>query len=97
MAFAVGSIMGGIFAVYGADLATIYSNDPEVIYYAARRMAIVCPFYCISGMVDCLTGLLRGLGQAFITLCIMIFTVCVLRVVYIYTFFEVTYEKETSF
>ena len=57
----------GLLAVLGQNvLLGIYSSEPEVLAYGARRLRIICSTYFICGMMDCMVGSLRGLGYSVI-------------------------------
>jgi len=90
--FSIGLIMGGLFNLFGSQLLSLYvsSSDPNhaaVIATGMVRLRILGLSYCLCGLMDTLTGLLRGLGKSWTSLIISIFGACVFRVVWIYTIF----------
>ena len=86
----VGSLIGILFYGFAEQLLSIYITDSmEAIAYGVERMAFICLTYFICGMMDTLTGALRGLGASMAPMIISILGVCVFRVGWIYTIFQV--------
>jgi len=54
-----------------------------------ERLAIVCSTYALCGMMDAMVGSLRGLGYAVMPMIVSLLGVCVLRLVWIATIFQV--------
>ncbi len=101
MCLAVDAVIGlglgiGVFA-FGPELLSIYSSDPEVIEYGMIRLAGVCLPYFLCGLMDCTVGSLRGMGYSVLPTVITLISVCVLRVVWIYTVFEVSHTLFTLY
>jgi Na+-driven multidrug efflux pump len=61
----------------------------EAISYGVTRMGFICLTYFICGLMDSLTGGLRGLGASMAPMVICILGVCVFRVGWIYTIFQI--------
>lgn len=92
--FSIGLIMGSVFNLLGPQLLSLYvsSSDPNyaaVVSTGLVRMRIVGMSYCLCGLMDTCTGLLRGLGKSWTPLIISTLGACVFRVVWIYTVFAV--------
>ncbi len=59
----VGVILGTICTMFAKQLLGIYIIDsPQAIEIGVRRMTIVCAFYFLLGVMEVLTGALRGIG-----------------------------------
>ncbi|MGN0477998.1 MAG: MATE family efflux transporter, partial [Hominenteromicrobium sp.] len=56
----VGVVMGGGAYLFGANLLSIYTSDPEVVQFGLERMLFVCLPYFLCGIMDTLVGSLRG-------------------------------------
>ena len=84
----IGLVLGGGAYLAGDWLLRIYSNDPAVIDYGKGRMLMICAPYLTCGVMNVLVGAMRGLGSSITPMVCSIFGVCVLRVVWIYTIFE---------
>ena len=88
--FVVGLGVGLLFYTFAEQLLSIYITDSaEAISYGVIRMGFICLTYFTCGMMDSLTGALRGLGASMVPMVICILGVCVFRVAWIYTIFQV--------
>ncbi|MCR5256100.1 MAG: MATE family efflux transporter [Acetatifactor sp.] len=85
--FFVGCIMGFMAYYFRNGLVSIYSTDPEVIFYGAKRLSIICSTYFLCGMMDVAVGLIRGMGYSLMPMFVSLLGSCVFRIVYIYTYF----------
>ena len=91
--FSIGLLMGSLFNLLGPQLLSLYvsRSDPNfdaVIATGMYRMRIIGMSYCLCGLMDTCTGLLRGLGKSWTPLIISSLGACVFRVVWIYTIFS---------
>lgn len=85
---AVLGILAGAAAYLAAKpLLGIYTSDPEVIAYGKTRILAICVPYFTCGIMNVFVGGMRGLGSSMVPMVNTIFSVCVLRVVWIYTVF----------
>ena len=86
----LGIITGGLMYLFAGQLLPIYITDSqEAISYGILRMSYVCVFYFLLGLMDVTTGVLRGLGSSLVPMVISIMGVCVLRIGWIATIFQV--------
>ncbi len=85
-----GFILGGLTYIFGDTLLSIYITDnPQAITYGLMRISIICTPYFLCGIMDTITGAIRGMGSSFTTMIITVFGTCVLRITWIYTIFAV--------
>ncbi len=83
-------LFGGLLeTVFAEPLASLMSEDPEVISYAVLRLRQMASFYFICGMMDTMSNVLRGLGKSSLAMFISIFGTCVLRVLWLNTVFQI--------
>lgn len=86
----VGLVLGSLAYMFGPTLLSIYITDSaDAISYGMIRLAYICLPYFVCGLMDVTTGALRGIGASFVPMLISILGVCGLRVVWIYTIFQV--------
>ena len=80
----------GILAYsFGPQLLSIYITDsPQAITYGMIRMAYISLPYFLCAIMDITTGALRGLGASLTPMLISILGVCGLRILWIYTVFQ---------
>jgi len=85
-----GILIGGTAYLFAPWLLQIYITDStQAIADGILRMSFVCLPYFVCGMMDATTGSLRGLGSSVLPMIISIMGACVLRVVWIYTIFQI--------
>ena len=76
-----GLLVGGTCVLFSRQLLGFYITDSaEALNYGARRMVLSCMPYFLCGIMEVLTGALRGLGYSAITAISSFFGACVFRV-----------------
>ena len=80
---AIGLIMGNGAFFFGKQILGFYSSDPQVVSYGLQRMAVICTFYCICGIMDVFVGSIRGLGYAVMPMIVSLLGACAFRVIWI--------------
>ena len=71
-------------------LLSIYITDSqEAIQYGLIRFNYIALPYFVCGLMDVSTGSLRGLGASFTPMMLSILGVCGIRIVWIYTIFQI--------
>lgn len=89
MVTVVGLTLGVTTRIFGNSLLSIYITDsPEAILYGIIRMNYIGLPYFLCGLMDTTTGAMRGMGVSLIPTVIMVLGVCVFRIVWIYTIFQ---------
>lgn len=86
-AAAAGLIFGNIAYLFGPFLLGIYDPRPEIIEPGLIRMSLVCCFYFLCGLMDCIVGAIRGMGYAVAPTIVSLVGVCGIRLVWIFTGF----------
>jgi len=84
-----GVVLGGTATLLGRQLLHIYSRTEAVIEAGMRRLVIICSPYALCGIMDVLVGSLRGLGYSVMPMLVSLLGVCILRLVWISTIFQV--------
>lgn len=84
----VGLVLGLLTFILAEPLMSIYTNDPAVIAVGVDRIFVFGLTYFIAGMMDVMSGTLRGLGHSFVPMLVSLIGVCGFRVVWIYTVFQ---------
>lgn len=89
----VGVVLGvGAFAASGVLLSIYAPGRDEVIAYGIVRMSVVCTTYFTCGIMDVLSGFLRGMGYSLSSMLITLGCVCGLRILWIYTVFAINHD-----
>ena len=86
-AFSFGVVFGVLSCVFGAQLLSLYSTDPAVIQVGLNRMYIVCGPYFLCGIMDVMTGVLRGIGYSLLPMIVSLMGACVFRIFWVMTAF----------
>jgi len=86
---AVGLILGIAAVIAAKPLLSIYITDSaEALKYGIVRLQYICMTYFLCGIMDVMTGMLRGIGSSFAPMIISILGVCGMRICWIYTIFR---------
>lgn len=86
----VGWVMSTLIYGLARPLLGIYIIDStEAIKYGVIRMTYVCLPYFMCGVMDTITGSLRGLGYSTLPMLISMFGVVAFRIVWLMTIFKV--------
>lgn len=81
----VGLLMGVGVWFFGSELLRIYTTSQEVVNAGLVRLSYVCLPYALCGMMDVMTGSLRGIGYSVTPMLVSILGICVFRVAWIAT------------
>ena len=83
----IGAILGGLAVLFGRQLLSIYTSDPQVLPYGIDRIHVVCLTYLLCGLMDVACGVVRGMGAAVTPTVVSLTGACGLRIVWIFTMF----------
>ena len=88
----IGVIMGQIILMFGEQIVGIYvdATDPNrelVIKHSLEVMRLILNIYFLCGIMECLSGMLRGIGNSLAPMIISVGGVCGLRIIWIFVFF----------
>ena len=84
-----GTLLGNLVVFFGNDLLQIYSNNPEVIAAGMVRLHYISMIYALCGIMDVMVGALRGIGYSIMPMIVSIVGVCVLRLIWLATVFQI--------
>lgn len=100
----IGGLVAGILCyVLREPLLSIFlkveegGNAALAASYGEMRLLYICAPYYVCGVMDVLSGLLRGMGYSTVPMIITVGGVCGLRLVWIYTVFAVFHTPEILF
>ncbi|MDP4089370.1 MAG: MATE family efflux transporter, partial [Bacillota bacterium] len=80
-------ILGGTILLFGRPLLGIYTSDPEVIKLGMLRMDIMMAAFFTCGTMNVYPGLTRGMGYSILPMLCTLVGACLLRIVWLATFF----------
>lgn len=85
---AVGITAGGLARLFGHPLLSVYiSDEPDAFRYGLIRLSYVCLPYFLCGIMDVMSGTLRGMGASLVPMILTVCGICGFRLVWIYTIF----------
>lgn len=83
-------IVATIILALGPTLLSIYIPDsPEAVAWGMVRLTCLCYPFVFGGWLDISTGALRGMGASFSPMVISVLGICGLRILWIYTVFQI--------
>ena len=69
--------------IFGTQIMSLYSNDMEAIQIGLERLYFFCTCYFMCGMMDVMTGHLRGIGYSVVPMIVSMCGICVFRVIWV--------------
>ncbi len=89
-----GLLVAGIELIFVRQLASVFVDTslPEaglIIDAAVERMRLMLATYVLCGIMDVLTGYLRGVGYSLIPMFTCVFGVCAIRVMWVFFIFPI--------
>ena len=84
-----GLVIGGLCLVFSNQLLSIYVNEPDPVVHdqvfsaGILRIELIATTYFLCGIMEVLSGLMRGMGKPLIPMVVSILGSCVLRIVWI--------------
>ncbi len=92
-----GMLLGGLAYVFGNELLSVYTDSEAVVEAGFIRMMYVSLPYFLCGMMDVMVGGLRGLGYAILPMIVSLVGACGLRLLWIFTFFQLPRFHEAQY
>lgn len=86
-AVAAGLLVGYTALIFGPQLLSLYNGDPEVIEMGMVRMRVICTTHFMCGVMDVLSGAMRGMGYSIVPTIVSLSGACGLRLLWIFTVF----------
>lgn len=83
-----GIVLGGLTSVFAEPLLHIYTDNSEAIHYGAMRIYMVGIPYFICGLMDVMSGHIRGMGFSLMPTVVSLVGACGLRIVWVLTIFQ---------
>lgn len=93
----VGLILGNLAYYFASPLLGIYTDSSAAVAAGTLRLFWVCCPYFLCGIMDTLTGGLRGLGRSTVPMIVSLIGACVTRLVWIATYFQLHKTEDVLF
>ncbi len=78
-----GVVLGLLSCVFVRPLLSLFSSDPEVIEAGILRIYTVNGPYALCGVMDVMTGVMRGIGYSTLPMLVSLMGACVFRILWI--------------
>lgn len=85
--FATWILLSGAILLFGRSLLAIYTSDPEVVDLGMLRMNVMMVAYFTCGTMNVYPGLTRGMGHSVLPMLCTLIGACLMRIVWLATFF----------
>ena len=85
----VGLVLGLTALFFGPSLLGFYSSSEDVLEAGMLRLSVILLTYFTCGMMDCMASAIRGVGHSVMPMIVTLVGACGLRMVYIFTFFQI--------
>ena len=96
-AVVTGVVIGGFAVYFGTFLLGLYTGDASAVSAGLIRLRTVGIPYALCGLMDVMTGALRGLGSSFVPAVISLLGACGLRLAWIATLFQMPEHHTFTF
>ncbi|MBE5920240.1 MAG: MATE family efflux transporter [Pseudobutyrivibrio ruminis] len=93
----VGLILGNLAYYFASPLLGIYTDSSAAVAAGTLRLFWVCCPYFLCGIMDTLTGGLRGLGRSTVPMIVSLIGACATRLVWIATYFQLHKTEDVLF
>jgi putative efflux protein, MATE family len=85
--FATWIVLGGLTMLFSRPLLSIFTSDPEVIRLGMVRINVMMIAYFTCGIMNVFPGLTRGMGFSILPMICTLVGACIMRIVWLATFF----------
>ena len=93
----VGIVLGAAVFLLRGVLVGLYSTDPQVVAMGAFKLAVMALPYFLCGLMDVITGVLRGMGYSMLPMVTTVVGVCGFRVLWVFTVFQAVRRLEVLY
>ena len=69
-----------------------FLSGSEAVAWGVEHCRTVALFYCLLAFSNCVAGVLRGAGKAFVSMIVMLLVWCLLRIVYITAAMQISHD-----
>lgn len=91
----LGLSIGLLMDAFSYQLLGIFVQSKEALDMGRSRLLVICSTYILCGIMDVMCAYLRGLEHPVTPTIITLFGACVLRLVFIFTIFQMIPEIHT--
>lgn len=85
--FATWIVVGGGILLFGRQLLSLYTTNPEVVELGLLRLKVMMSLYFLGGIMNVFPGLTRAMGYSILPMLSTLFGACIMRIVWLATVF----------
>jgi putative MATE family efflux protein len=89
-----GVFTAAIAIIFRYPLLGLYLDEASIIETAIDRMFIIAGSYFLCGIMDVLTGTIRGIGNSIVPMVLTVGSVCGVRIVWVFTVFKLLRDTD---
>ena len=86
----IGLVLCGVVLLLREPLLGLYLTNPDALGEGIVRVFNVIPVYCLCGVMDSISGVIRGAGFSMFPTIVNLLGVCAFRILWLKTIFETT-------
>ena len=89
-----GVAIAAVALIFRYPLLSLYLDKASIIETAIDRLFVIAGSYFLCGLMDVLTGAIRGLGNSMVPMILTVVSVCGIRIVWVFTIFKLLRAKD---
>ena len=75
--------IGAALLIFSHQVLGLFTHSAQVIMYGQLAMKYFCPYYFLLGILNVLAGTVRGAGKGIPPMIILLFSMCIFRILWI--------------
>lgn len=79
------AMMSVVMLTFDEQIISIFNTEPTVVHYGVMCIWALAPYYVLLGLIHSLAGCIRGTGNTVGPMVIILFSLCIYRVVWMWT------------
>ena len=77
------AFIGAVLLILSHQVLGLFTHSAQVIMYGQLAMKYFCPYYFLLGILNVLAGTVRGAGKGIPPMIILLFSMCIFRILWI--------------
>ena len=77
------AFIGAVVLIFSHQVLGLFTHSAHVITYGQLVMKYFCPYYFLLGILNVLAGTVRGAGKGIPPMIILLFSMCIFRILWI--------------
>jgi putative MATE family efflux protein len=89
MVMLASAVLCTLTIIFRVPLISLYEASPKVMATASLRLFVICIAYFLIALVNITSGVMRGMGASLLPAIVCLMGICVFRVIWVETAFQV--------